>query len=287
MSKKKVQFCISGDFVTQTARNWFFVEHRPYEVVEALLLSCMTGTDLPQGTLKSMAQDVLLGRAEFRGNSSEGTFCYSRLDNPAEVDLFSEYSKLHQECEKCKKERDSVVGKYLNLLNALSLWAEGSPSDAVQELDDNEAKQVLLDIIRQYDDFDEIENACMEPETGNAMLDSFLKQNRIAADFEDDYGWLDPMGNFTPVEWGEHQTWAYNEAKRRGYVPHDAFQYGTEGDILIERGWVLLHSPSMGVPVVTQSPIKPITKAQREFLYDYFSKRDMPERAAAFLSDND
>lgn len=42
------------------------------------------------------------------------------------------------------------------------------------------------------------------------------------------------------------------------------------GDVLAERGWVLLHNPAMGIPVVTN--MKNLTKAQRIFLFDYYYK---------------
>lgn len=42
----------------------------------------------------------------------------------------------------------------------------------------------------------------------------------------------------------------------------------------VERGWVLLHNPSRGIAFPTKNPVKEYTKAQREFLYDYYMERD-------------
>ena len=45
------------------------------------------------------------------------------------------------------------------------------------------------------------------------------------------------------------------------------------GDWLVDRGWVLLHNPSQGVAFATGSLVRDMTKAQKEFLYDYYIER--------------
>ena len=292
---RTLNFSISGEFITRTAREWFFIEHKPYSTVEELLLSCMTGTTTPEGTLKIMAQDILLGRAEFRGNSGDGTFCYVRLDDPSETNLFTEYSKLSQKYDDCKKDLTGITEKYLNVIECLSVWAEGSIYEALEELKDDDARELFVAIFNTYggslEDIiygdgrldEEVIANTESPSIGNSMLESYLQQQRIERKFSDNYGWLDPTGNFTPVEWGEHQVWAFREAIKRSYISSDSPCTGEEGDVLISRGWVLLHSPSLGVPVVTENPAKPLTKAQREFLFAYYSDRGLHKEAEKYL----
>lgn len=71
----KVSFWTTGEFVTTTARDWFWAENRPYKKVEEFLLACMGGTNTPKSTLLSYARDVLLGRRKFIGNTLDGSYC--------------------------------------------------------------------------------------------------------------------------------------------------------------------------------------------------------------------
>ncbi len=114
---------------------------------------------------------------------------------------------------------------------------------------------------------------------GTAMVESFLRMERCARG--DDYGWLFPDGRFFPVKWGDHQDWA-----RKWLEKHDE-EYAREGsvyaagDALCQRHHaVLLHSPSRGIPIVTALAAQGLTKAQKDFLWQYYTDRDLPEEAA-------
>lgn len=54
------------------------------------------------------------------------------------------------------------------------------------------------------------------------------------------------------------------------------------GDWLVERGWVLLHNPRRGIAFPTKNPVKEYTKAQKEFLYDYYMERDCKRRRTQY-----
>ena len=124
-----------------------------------------------------------------------------------------------------------------------------------------------------------------------------MEQNRIEKDgHEDNYGWLAPNGEFCPVEWGDHQGWAHEKVLDLGLIKDDEIwtdcegneHYvwtGEEGDILVDRGWVLLHNPSRGVALVTKNPARPLTKAQNEFLYNYYEDRGLMSKAYEFMED--
>ncbi len=51
------------------------------------------------------------------------------------------------------------------------------------------------------------------------------------------------------------------------------------GDYLAERGWVLLHNPSQGIAEPTRTLRRNYTKAQKEFLYDYYMERNKENKA--------
>ena len=58
-------------------------------------------------------------------------------------------------------------------------------------------------------------------------------------------------------------------------------------DSLDERGWVLLHNPSRGIAFPTKNPVKEYTKAQKEFLYDYYMERDCKKEANAIWQEDE
>lgn len=112
-----------------------------------------------------------------------------------------------------------------------------------------------------------------------------------------EYGWLEPDGTFHGVEWGEHQEWAQNYMNEK--FPKEAMDGDIDlqtkcnvgligaGDWLVERGWVLLHNPSQGIAFPTKNPVKEYTKAQKEFLYDYYMERDCKKEANAIWQEDE
>lgn len=68
-------------------------------------------------------------------------------------------------------------------------------------------------------------------------------------------------------------------------VQQEARKYISYGDFLTDRGWVLLHNPSQGIAIPTTSPGKRYTKAQKEFLYQYFIDRNCEKEANEIWED--
>ena len=127
---------------------------------------------------------------------------------------------------------------------------------------------------------------------GNDMLGSFMERMMDKKEHStEDYGWLEPDGTFHEVEWGNHQEWAqrYIEENFPEVAEDDGVDMQTKcnvgligaGDWLVERGWVLLHSPSQGIAQPTKNPVKRYTKKQQEFLYDYYMERGKEREANA------
>lgn len=94
---------------------------------------------------------------------------------------------------------------------------------------------------------------------------------------DEDLRKLEPNGTFHEVEWGEHQDWA-NKYVEENY-PDQSEDIFDAGGWLTDRGWVLLHNPSQGIAFATGSLVRDMTKAQKEFLYDYYTERDCKKEA--------
>jgi hypothetical protein len=91
-----------------------------------------------------------------------------------------------------------------------------------------------------------------------------------------DYGWLAPNGEFYPVEFGGHQAYASNyllNEYKKGNIELKCDE--DPGDKLCEMGFILLHNPHRYDFSVTRDYNKRITNRQKEFLIDYFEKRNM------------
>lgn len=261
MSSRAMRWSIAGEFVTKISREWFWQEGKPWPVVEEFLLSCMCGTDMDRSELSALAWKVVLGKAKFIGRSDDGSFALTDDDK----DLVSDYRDMtKRRIEELKEKAEEAQSKLDNLVYFL----------------EEEGYDYLLrragTVRTEYED----------DMPGSALLNGFLQQANLEREgFTDNYGWLAPDGSFTPVEWGEHQGWAFRKAKELGYVT-TARDFSKGGDILTEHGWVLLHNPGLGIATVTRNEGRRLTKAQREFLFDYYTDRGLNDMAKEYLEED-
>ena len=104
-----------------------------------------------------------------------------------------------------------------------------------------------------------------------------------------DYGWLSPAGRFYPVGWGKHDSWAQEHIRElvdpESLTMKERISSAGMGDVLMNRGWVLLHNPRRGLAIPTKKPEKRYTKAQADFLYDYYIVRGENARANAIMDE--
>lgn len=271
--KKALCFSVQGEFITNLAREWLFCEGKDFEKIIELLESCMCGSEMSEKQIRRYAEDVLIGRAELKGDSATGTFhlCTYDADEQPEVEdsmnIFLQLTKAKQEKRETQKELDKMREWYLV---------------AMEHLTERQQREVMKETGQEIPDDYGLSDA----------LQSFI--DRMTSEKEhstEDYGWLEPDGTFHEVEWAEHQNFA-EEFIREHMTDEDWIAAGihqpgqfmsdslyTFGDYLIERGWVLLHNPSQGIAFPTKKPEKRYTKAQKEFLYDYYMERGREREA--------
>lgn len=278
--KTTLAFGVTGEFITQFVREQFYLKENGYKQAMETMMSCMGGTDINEAKLKRYAEDVLIGRAEFKGNTADGTFhmaVYEPGEEPeinGSFDIFKMYTKKVQKLNETEKE-----------LHKLYRWY----TIETEKLSDYALQQVLKET-GQIEDYDD-ESAYESP-----LLDSYLKRmNDDTKHKTEDYGWLEPNGTFHAVKWGDHQNWAekyLKEHEPEAVNDEVAMQVNCNvgligaGDWLVKRGWVLLHNPAQGIAIATKNPVKDYTKAQREFLYDYYMERDCQKEAYAIWADD-
>ncbi len=262
MEMKRVAFTVSGAFVTKTAREWFWEEGKPWEKVEEFLLACMCGTDKSREELVVLARDVVLGRAKFIGDTADGSYAMVADDGEYAIKAAG---KLLKRLKDEKEERRDLEIRLENLVDRIA---------------DEDCEWLLEE--RKPPEAD------MSP-----LLSSFLEQRKIENEHEDNYGWLEPNGEFHPVEFAEHQGWAGQyiqenrpdlEAEFRAWAKDVPFN--SAGDFLVSKGWALLHNPGMGVAFVTPEEGVRLTKAQREFLFGYYTDRGRHDMAKKYLEES-
>lgn len=259
MSEKRyISFSIDGKWLTDYLRNSFLYENQSYEWVIEVLGECIKGPNgLDNNRITQMAQDIILGRSRFTGNSGDGSFKYlDGSDEPIKPDFFRRYANMSKEL---KSEREARI-------------------------DADEAWQELALVVKGEMKRDYCENKrnidLLKPTPAEEYI------SRMLADDEDTppYGFISPDGTFYPVDWCEHEEFAWRKI-RELYEEEEAFSEFTGKDFLIcQKGWLLLHNPSRGNPILTSGD-KSMTKAQREFLFDYYTKYDMKKEANALYEE--
>ena len=252
---RQLSFSVAGSFITAISREWFWLEGKPWETVEDLLLSCMHGTDQTKSELKRHAFNVVFGLEKFVGNTGDGS--YALVEDNDDLAI-KNVTLMKRDFANLKENHEALMEQYNKLL---------------ARIEDEALEWLLLD---EKEDREEVFE--MSP-----ILKSFMDQVKIEEKFDNNYGWLEPSGEFHPVPWCDHQEWAMNEGKRRGWIPEDEHDLWAAGDVLADHGWVLLHNPGKGVAFVTRNEEKRLTKAQQDFLYSYYADRGQHKTANKFL----
>lgn len=252
--KRMISFGITGEFITQTAREWFYSGEKNIEKVMEILESSMAGTETPKAKIRRYAEDILLGRAALKGSTADGTY-HLEIYEPGEEELLArnmniwKTPKLKLEAEKGLKEANEQF------------------CVAMEHLPESEQRAVRRELGMET-----------REDREQQQLDSFLKRMMDVKEHNTtDYGWLEPDGTFHGDDWGEHQCWADRYVEEN--FPEQYEEILEAGDWLVDRGWVLLHNPSQGVAFATGRLVRDMTKAQKEFLYDYYTERDCKREA--------
>ena len=71
-----VGFSIDGKWLTDFIRQRFLYEDVDFDWVIQTLKSLLNGNGLTDGRVEQIAQDIILGRSYFQGNTGDGTFVY-------------------------------------------------------------------------------------------------------------------------------------------------------------------------------------------------------------------
>lgn len=275
-----ISFRIDGEFITNLARQKFYQEHNFSSAIKVLwnCTICDQQTDIDHFLL---CISILTGAKQIKGIYPDDDYGVEDVegkdDNIIIKDFINEIDNIAKEVKTQKEEYDKLLQKYMFVCS-------------------NVGEYSMRDIANQY--YKEYEEYLFEDHRQNHldnMLSSYLEH--MKNEQNDDYGWLEPNGTFHAVEWGNHSEWASDYCDEHyPYRTHKDMYWKTDangdrqhyvnGDFLVYvLGWVLLDSPYRGIATATYDPARKLTRAQQEFLYDYYIKRNQHEKANSFYQD--
>lgn len=266
---KYINFSINGEFVTKLAREKFEID-KDLAYALRLLTGMLNNDQMSPDEIAGKALRILTGQAEIVGTYPGEDYGYVETDSsPINFDKFNIVQQLKQTIDEQAQELD-------NLRNKLKF------------IENNDAYYMRVsDIARQY--YNDTGEHLFDPDSPveisldrNKALESVIE----ATKYNDNYGWLDPKGNFYPVPWSDHTEWAAQYLTEHYDVTPDDEEYMQPVDALVRKGWVLLHNPTKGLPRITNLGNN-LTKQQRDFLYGFFIDRNMTKEANDVMSESE
>lgn len=254
-----VSFAIDGEWLTDFLRQRFLYEGIGFEWVVETVGELLKSNGLTEQRIEQIAQDIILGRSYFKGNTRDGSFVYCDCsDEPLKSDFFRKYTRLQNDLKKEEQARKDAVEAWQEL--ALVITGELERDDC--------GCQCNIDLLK--------------PTPMEEFIDRMIAPEEETAP----YGFISPDGEFHPVEWAKHEKFAVDYLEERGgwAAVIEAGCHTATDTLVIGKGWLLMHNPQHGKPFLTSGD-RPMTKAQREALFDYYTKYGMKKEASALYQE--
>lgn len=287
--KQALPFRIEGEFMTNLARERFYKDHDLSSAIR-ILKSCTETDALSEEEHILLCLKIINGNAKIVGTYPDDDYDVVECDseeNP--FSILDEITKMQQEIETLKAESAARLERFVGLLDILNL-PEYKLREVNKEYQEINGEPLFPDLKTPS-----VTVSNLDAST-NSMLDSYI--SHMKSDSEDDYGWLEPDGTYHPMGWGKHSDWAKEYCDEHYPYKDNAELYWigegenrkhvVNGDFLIYRlHWVLIDSPYQGPGLPQYNMAFGLTKAQKEFLYDYFMKRNRHTEANALYQGDD
>lgn len=280
---RTLHFSVQGKMITDLAREKLYYDNNlPYAI--DLLMSCMETDQISKGDRLLIAVQILNGEKEIVGTypgDDYGIQDCKPTKNQKTITSWCE--SLSEELAQLKAEKNELIQKLICIGENLSEWDRTKINTAWRTEYDGTSRYIFDDPgSRALERANAVLSGLSGFNTNSDPVQDFL--DRMTDPHDEDYGWLEPNGTFHAADWGHHQTFA-----REWLEKHDpdfnptSKEYYAPGDVLVNRGWVLLHNPSQGLAFITKSDTRPLTKAQQNYLFDYYTERNHPEKASEYL----
>ena len=189
--KRTLSFGITGEFITQITREWFYSGEKSIGKIMEILADSITGTDTSEAQIRRYAEDILMGRAALKGNTADGTYHLETYGAGEEEELPGNMNiwKIPWSKKILKSELDRMTERF---------------NVAMEHLSESEQRAVRKKLGEETNEDRE-----------QARLDSFITRMMDEKEHTTgDFGWLEPNGTFHEVEWESTKTGRINTWKR-------------------------------------------------------------------------
>ena len=267
--------------IMQIAREQFYENHNITSAMK-MLMDLTNCDELAKEEQKSLCLDILMYKKDIVGvYPREEIKIIECTEKP--FDFFNALDKLTQKFKTQEKEYNSILQKFLFL-------CEKTDDRLLERLNDSyyfETGEYLFD--KDFGKEPEFMKTIKEPEYDEVLEcktykrstkedESYIKRMTDTVQHStEDYGWLSPNGEFFEADWGHHNEWA-REYLEKNDSEYDDVRSDKCTDRLIELHWVLLDNPCGGIATPKYGEFG-MTKAQKEFLYNYYIERNLKDEA--------
>lgn len=270
----EINFVVDGESITRTCREKAYFDGK-FDWAVNMLKACLVCDQLTELEREHLALDILDGKCEIRGKTDGDDYGPVYLDEP------DKFYRIGKPISDLKASRDRALHQVQELEQKFVFVSE--------HLSEGKRREINKEYYKAYDEYlySKEEMGPIPSAADENLLKSFV--DRVKTSDGKDYGWLEPGGEFHAVEWGDHQSWARNYLKEgKSDAEQDDVNFMLyPGDVLYDRGWILLHNPAQGIADITRDESRTMTKAQKEFLYDYYKKRGQTTRANAIFREDE
>lgn len=275
-----LSYSIDGRFITDLALEKFYYQN-DFSAAVNLLKSSLVNPEIPESEIVMTVMRILNKEMRIEGAYPSDNYGVAELTafDPNFSHISKHISELSTKLEKNKTLADNYQTKF----------------EFIQENLTSSEKIYLNELYKEN-----FQETLFSDSPFNKTLDTVLADfiEHAKCERDDDYGWLEPDGTFHPVKFAEHEEFAVNflkehypfdDEKHTPLYYHsfaaDKPEYISGGDVLIySLGWILLHNPTRGTATAEHDPAHRITAKQKEFLTEYYTMRNLPEKLNEILS---
>ena len=245
--RKTLHFSINSQGIMDAARETLYHDNDFPKALRMLSESLSPNPEEDPDTMLLTWLKVLDGQLDLHGTYPEEDIKLVPTDTSGKI--LAHLEKMHDRIVELEQEHD----KSLEILSAIH---ECVPQTYLNQVN-NKMGEVVF------------------PKDTNDILGTILQ---AMSDTGQDFGYLAPDGTWYDVDFGRHEAWAHEYLEK-----HPELTSGNPtritycADYLVQRlHFCLVHAPSVHEIVLTHQGL---TKKQKDFLYDYFTKRNMTDRA--------
>ena len=272
METKLQMWSIDCKQIMQIAREQFY-ENKNMASAMKMLMDLTNSDELTKEDQETLCLEILMYKKDIVGVYPKEEVKIVECTEK-DFDFFETFNDLAQKLKTQEKEFNSLLQKFIFL-------CERTDDRYLKRLNDSyyfETGEYLFDKDFDNETEDEKIEANKTYKQSEAEAKSYIKRMKDTTQHTtSDYGWLSPNGEFFEADWGEHNEWARKYLEKNDAEYDDVYSDKCT-DRLIELHWVLLDNPCCGIATPKYGDFG-MTKAQKEFLYDYYMERNLKDEA--------